>query len=126
MVDKPEKQVRVLIVSLPGMMQSVLRETFMRRADVDLVGVASGCFTAANMIQQSQPDLVVIDSNLPEDEANQLIVHLKQEHLSVRSLVLVETTQQLNSATSERADISLLSYSLLDSLDSVLGNMNAN
>ena len=98
----------------------------MRRADVDLVGVASGCFTAANMIQQNRPDLVVIDSNLPEDAANQLIIHLKQEHPSVRSLVLVETTQQLNSATSERADISLLSYSLLDSLDSVLGNMNAN
>jgi len=126
MVDKPEKQARVLIVSFSGIMQNVLREIFMHRADVDLIGVASGRFTAANMFQQSQLDLVVFNSNLPEDAANQLIIHLKQEHPSVRSLVLLETTQQLNGATSERAVISLLSYSILDSLDSVLGKMNVN
>jgi hypothetical protein len=42
MTGDPGKRTRVLIVSLPGMMQNLLRETFTIRADAEVVGVASG------------------------------------------------------------------------------------
>ena len=125
MAVKSRKIIRVLIVSLPGMMQNVLRETFARQTNVDVVGVAGGCLSAVGIAQKTQPDLVVIDSNLPEEEINQLIVQLKKEHHPIRSLVLVESTQHLNKATNAGADITLLSYSLPGSLEPLFGNLIA-
>jgi DNA-binding NarL/FixJ family response regulator len=126
MSGDPGKRIRVLIVSLPGMMQNLLRETFMGRADVEMVGVASGCLSALDMIPKTQPELVVIDSNLPEAESSQLILRLKQGHHPVQSLVLVETTQQLKKAASVGADITLRSYSLPENLDNVINNIGSN
>jgi chemotaxis response regulator CheB len=125
MTGSPDKRTRVLVVSLPGMMQKMLRETFNSRLNVDLVGVASGGLSAVRMIQQKQPHLVVIDSNLPSSEASALIVWMKEECHQVCSLVLAETTQQLNRATAAGADIVMRSYSLVDNLDSVFVNMSA-
>ena len=125
MTGCPDKRTRVLVVSLPGMMQKMLRETFNSRLNVDLVGVASGGLSAVRMIQQKQPHLVVIDSNLPSSEARALIEWMKEECHQVCSLVLEETTQQLNRATAAGADIVMRSYSLVDNLDSVFVNMSA-
>lgn len=121
MTGEQDLPTRVLIVSLPGMMQNFLTDTFTSRADVLVVGVASGGLSATNLIQQKQPDLVVIDSNLPALEKNALLEWLKQEQQQTTSLVLVETTQQLNQAASAGADFTLRSYSLPGSLDSILG-----
>lgn len=98
----------------------------MGRADVEMVGVASGCLSALDMIPKTQPELVVIDSNLPEAESSQLILRLKQGHHPVQSLVLVETTQQLKKAASVGADITLRSYSLPENLDNVINNIGSN
>lgn len=125
MTSSPDKRTRVLVVSLPGVMQKMLRETFYSRLDVDLVGVASGGLSAVRMIQQKQPDLVVIDSNLPSSEASALIMWMKEECHQICSLVLAETTLQLNRATSAGADIVMRSYSLADNLDSVFVNLDA-
>lgn len=119
------KQIRILIVSLPGMMQSVLRDTFSGRADVELVGVASGALSAVSLIPKKKPDLVVIDSNLPGDEKAQLVQWLKEKGQKSRSLILVETTQQSKQAARMGADIVLRSYSLPDSLDSVIGTITS-
>lgn len=119
------KQIRILIVSLPGMMQSVLRDTFSGRADVELVGVASGALSAVSLIPKKKPDLVVIDSNLPGDEKAQLVQWLKEKGQKSRSLILVETTQQSKQAARMGADIVLRSYSLPESLDSVIGTITS-
>jgi DNA-binding NarL/FixJ family response regulator len=119
-------RIRVLLVSLPGMMQNVLRDTFTRRADVNVVGVASGGLSAVSMIQKMQPELVVIDSSLPDAEMSELIHWLKKGNQHIRSLALVETTQQLTTAASTGADLTIRSYTLPDNLDIVLGNMRLN
>jgi DNA-binding NarL/FixJ family response regulator len=75
------------------------------------------------MLPDAKPDLVVIDSNLPEAETSQLIARLKQEQYPLKLLVLAETTQQLNKANKSGADITLRSYSLPDKLDLVLGRV---
>ena len=119
-----DRIIKVLIVSHPGMMQNVLQDTFSRRGDVDVVGVASGGLSAVDMIKQQPFDMVVIDSNLPEAEVSMLISWLKNLNQRIHSLVLVETTKQLNRTASTGADIALPSYSLPDSLDAVLANLN--
>ena len=126
MTAKPEKRARVLIVSLPGMMQNVLKETFLCRSDVEVVGVAGGCLSALGMIAEAQPDLVVIDSNMPEIETNQLILLLKDKYPPIQSLVVVETTQQYNKATGAGADHAIRSYSLPDGFDPVLNSLKTN
>lgn len=126
MIGVLSKRVRVLIVSLPGMMQSVLRDTFSSRADVELVSVASGALSAVSLIRKKKPDLVVIDSNLPDEEKVQLIQWLKEKCQKSRSLILVETTQQSKQAARMGADVILRSYSLPESLDSVIGTIQGN
>jgi DNA-binding NarL/FixJ family response regulator len=124
MVSSPEKQISVLVVSLPGFMQNMLRETFNHRFDV--IGVASGGLSAVGMIQQKQPDLVVIDSSLPVSETRALISWMKEECRQTCSLVLAENSKQLKEANRAGADMTLRSYSLPEGLDRVLGHMRSN
>ena len=121
-----ESQTKVLIVSLPGMMQHIVKETFAKRADVDLVGIAYGGLSAIKMIGHYIPDMIVINSNLPETEACELIEWLKQENPQIVSVVLGETAQQLSMATSAGANYALRSYSLPDQLNRLMGQLNKN
>ena len=73
MADVSDKRTKVVIVSLPGMFQHMLKETFTRRADVEVVGVANGGLSAIDLIKKQLPELVVIDSNIPRAEASELI-----------------------------------------------------
>ena len=122
MTDAQNGRLRVMIVSLPGIMQNVLNETFIGRPGMVVVGTASGCLSAVGIIHRVFPDLVVIDSSVPESESHELIRLLKQENPFIRSLLLVETTQQLTRAMQAGADLALTSYSLPESLDRVLGS----
>jgi chemotaxis response regulator CheB len=107
------------------MMQNVLKEIFIRRPEVDLIGIANGGLSAVTMIKHQSPDLVVIDSNIPVSEASQLIQITKDELEQVRTLVLVETTQQLKRATDLGADLTLRTYTLADKLDMLLSQLRS-
>lgn len=120
MTKTPDKRINVLVVSLPGLMQNMLCETLDNKIGVDVIGVASGGLSAVSMIQKHQPDLVVIDSNLPVTEAKALILWMREEFQHVLSIILVETTQQLKQASSIGADFSLRSYSFSENLDGLL------
>lgn len=125
MPDKPDHKTRVLIVSPPGMMQNVLRKIFSGRDLVKVVGVANGCLSALGMIPDRQPDLVVIDSNLPETETSQLILQIRQSNPLIQSLLLVETTQQYKIAANSGADFTLHAYTLPDSLGTVFASLKS-
>ena len=124
MTGMNQRKIKVLIVSHPGVMQNVLKTTFSCRTDVHIVGLASGGLSAVSMIREQQPELVVINSNLPAAETRALISWMKEECDDVCSMVLVETTKQLTRAESAGADITLQSYSLPDKLDKVLADLN--
>jgi AmiR/NasT family two-component response regulator len=107
-------------------MQNVLLETFRNRFDVDVVGVANGGLSAVRIIEKTQPDLVVIDSNLPASETKALILWIKEECQCVSSLVLAENTQQMREASNTGADMTLRTYSLPEGLEKVLGRIQSN
>lgn len=113
-------------MSLPGMMQNIIGETFIKRADVDLVGIACGGLSAIKMIGRYLPDLIVINSNLPETETRELIHWLKKEHPQIFSVALGDTSQQVNKAATAGADFVLRSYSLPDQLNKLMGSLNKN
>lgn len=120
MNNEKKKKIKVLLISLPGMLQSVLRQTLADKSDVDLVGVASGCLSALSMIKQQAPDLVVIDSNMPEAEIQELFLRMKAEQVKSQSLVLTETSHQKEFAKSAGADFVLRSDTLSRDFDFVL------
>ena len=126
LTDNRDGLTKVVIVSLPGMFQNMLKHTFTQRADVEVVGVANGGLSAIDLIKKQSPELVVIDSNIPRAEASELIRWIKRECQHIYSLWLVETTQQLNQAGVSGADVTLRSYSLPEKLDMVLKNLNTN
>jgi len=115
---------RILIVALPDVKQNVFQEMFASRQDVIVVGIASGCLAAVSMIHRVYPDVVVIDYHLPEPESAELIRLVKAENPFVRSLLLVETIQQLTKADQAGADIALTAYSVPESLAIAFGNMH--
>jgi DNA-binding NarL/FixJ family response regulator len=120
MSREKKRKARVLVVSLPGILQNMLRQTLADRADVDLIGVASGCLSAFGMIKLQTPDLVVVDSNLPDVERKELILQVHDEQINSRFLILTETTHQIAQAASAGADFVLRSDTLNKELDSVL------
>ena len=77
MVHQQKK--RICLVSLPGLVQEATRAALMLLEDVTLVGIISGALSATALLPQLQPDLLVVDANLPEEEVEALL-RWTQEH----------------------------------------------
>jgi DNA-binding NarL/FixJ family response regulator len=96
-----------IIASLPGISEQSLRATFESLPLVQVVGTASGCLSALQLVRDSQADLVVLDSNLPLEDVRELLRQLEQEGLATRSLVLTATIGQMRQALAAGADAAL-------------------
>ena len=117
---------RVLIVSLPGVLQNVLKQSIQAGSVAELIGVANGGLSAMSMIKKEQPDLIIIDSNLPEAETRELMKQIKALTPHKRCLVIVETTQQQYKASLAGADFTLRAYDLPTKLERLLEDVSAN
>lgn len=117
-MDQPE--IRVLLVSLPGIYQRILHGTLGSRPDVEVVAVASGGLSAVQAVEQENPDVVVIDSNLPEEEALEMIKIIRAILPGGYVLVLVETTPQMHRLSETGADLVMRAPDLQSRLDEVL------
>lgn len=122
-MDRP--RIRVLIVSLPGLLQRLLVNAFGQKAMVDVIDTANGALSAVNLIEREKPDLVVIDSNIPESEAVELINILRRRHPGTYNLVLADTSQTLRQAVLAGADLALRAPDLESRLDGLLVELEA-
>ena len=122
-MDKPK--IRVLIVSSPGILQRMLTSTFKRNPLIDVVDTASGGLSAIYSIDNHQPDVVVIDSNLPDKETLELIKIIQERRDGMYKLVLVETTHQLHQMTTAGADLAIRAEDLSSNLDDLLVELSA-
>ena len=106
------KKIRVMIVSLPGTWQQVLQKNIESYSFVEVVGVVSGSLSAAQLAGQHEPDLILIDSSIPFDDAVVLIQKLKTEFPKTVSIAITDTTQQQRRMTRSGADyaVSLGNY----------------
>ena len=97
-------QLTTIIASVPGVAEQSLKATLESLPSVQVVGTASGCLSALQMVRDSQADLVVLDANLPLEDVRELIRQLDQEGLATRSLVLATTNGQVRQALAAGAD----------------------
>ncbi len=97
-------KVRAIIASRPGVMQQALRSVLTNLAWLEVTASAGDGLSAFTMIWGEQPDLLVVDSNLLEDEALLLLRQTKQRWPDVRCLILIQTSLQQKRALAAGAD----------------------
>jgi DNA-binding NarL/FixJ family response regulator len=98
------KKIQTVIVSRPGVMQEALRAGLASASQLEIVKAVGDGLSALDAIQERAPNLVVIDSNLLEDEIQTLLRHVKQAWPAVCCLVLTVTVRQEKWAMAGGAD----------------------
>lgn len=112
-----------MIVSLPGSWQRVLQNNIEAHASVKVTGVVSGSLSAMQHASQYQPDLVLVDSSIPFDDAVVLIRKLKTENPKTLSIAITDTTQQRRKLIQVGADYTLSSYNFETQIGEVLNQV---
>lgn len=101
-------------------MQEALRAAIAACPRVKVVGSAGDGLSALNLLRAQQPALLVIDSNLLEDETLTLLRETKREQPLLRCLVFTQTRRQRDQALAVAADAVLPRHSPANSLNKVL------
>ena len=114
---------RVCLVSLPGLVQEATRAALMSLSDVTLVGATSGALSATALLPQLQPDLLLVDANLPEEEVEALVRWTKQHYPGLPCVVMTLTSQQRGLALAWGADAAIQRASLISQLETTLNQL---
>ena len=83
-----------VIVSRPGIMQQSLRASLAACRGIVVVATSGDGLTALRQVALHHPDMLVIDSNLLDEEVEALLAAAKTEHSTIRCLVLTRSSQQ--------------------------------
>jgi DNA-binding NarL/FixJ family response regulator len=92
---------------MPGIAEQSLRVTLKSLPAVKVVGSATGCLSALQLVREKQAEMVVIDSNLPFEDVRIFLRQLRSEGLPTRALVLAATHGQVRNALAAGADAAL-------------------
>lgn len=104
---KPEPQVRLCLISTPGPICDATCATLAHTAHVKLVAIASGALSATQLLQHVEADLVLLDTNLPEEEVHAMLQWLAGHFPTVRTLVTTLTSGRMHQALAFGADIAV-------------------
>ncbi len=96
--------VPTVIVSRPGIMQQSLRASLAANSWITVVASCGDGLTALNRLARYQPGLMVIDSNLLDEEVEALLTAVKARYPAIRCLVLVRTLQHKDQLLVRGAD----------------------
>jgi DNA-binding NarL/FixJ family response regulator len=101
------EKTKVVLVSTPGVMLSSLQTMVNSLPLVEVVGTASGCLSAIEALRQQSGELVIVDTNLPEEEVLVFLSHIQQKFKNVRSVVFTSTRRQKTEYLSAGANVVL-------------------
>jgi DNA-binding NarL/FixJ family response regulator len=97
-----------LIVAAPGRIRQALGALLTAIPWIKIVAQTDNSASALTVIKQHYPRLVLLDANLPNDQAWTFLGLLKAEYPSTQSIVLVDNLQQQIVAQSAQATVTLL------------------
>lgn len=105
-------------------MQESLRAMLEAMPGVEGVALAGGCLSAVRLVREKRTDIVVIDSNLSEDEVLAFLKDEKGVHPKIRLVVLTHTTRQQRRILENGADAVLSRWSPAEEFtNTVLGSV---
>ena len=115
-----QKPISTLVVSRPGVMQQSLRAALAAYPWLSVVASVGDGLTALNQVVQHQPGLLVIDSNLLDEEVEALLTAIKVKTLATRCLVFIRSSQRTERLLAAGADAAILRDSSTQQLRTAL------
>jgi len=103
-----KSQTRALIVTHRESLQNGLQALVMSIPQVDIIGQVDDGSQALEMVREHHPDLVLLDTNLPNDEEWQVLEQIKALWPDIQCIVLADDVHQQREAATLGADIVLL------------------
>ena len=101
----------------------MIQRNLEKQHSVNVVGIAQGSLSALQMAREHHPDLLLIDSAIPSNDAIALIQTMKQEKPKTRSIVITDTTQQRRRFIRAGADYTLLSFNFDSQISEILNQL---
>jgi DNA-binding NarL/FixJ family response regulator len=93
-----------LLVVWPGPLREALRTLMTSIPGVEIAGEAGDTSSALRMISEHQPDLVLVDADLPGGEAWRTLKQMKEKWPPIRCVVLTDHSCQQQAAKAADAD----------------------
>ena len=103
MNEKPSEKKQIFIVDDHAMFREGLRQSIDREADLAVCGDAADATEALEKINQSEPDLVVVDISLSGKSGIDLIKSIKEKHEDLPVLVVSMHEESLYAERALRA-----------------------
>ena len=125
----PKKLKLALIVAQPSPLRDALRALVTTMSQVEIVAETSSVAALAEMHTRFQPDLVILDADMQDEDVWQALALLKRECAQTKSCVLVEDDEQQHKAEISGADLVLHkgfpAADLADILEKLLNEINS-
>ena len=112
-----------VIVSRPGIMQQSLRASLASCPEISVIAASGDGLSALCQVRQYQPELLVIDSNLLEEEVVALISAVKTEQPTIRCLVFIHSHHQQRQILAAGADEVVLRNGSSQQLKAILASL---
>ncbi|MFC2030916.1 response regulator [Chloroflexota bacterium] len=103
-----EQVTLALIVARPGPLRSSLQALMTTMPQIEILAETSDPSALLRMGDSIQPDVVLIDASLPEEQVCAALGQIKEEWSRTRSIVLVEDSQQQQKVQAAGADVVLV------------------
>jgi DNA-binding NarL/FixJ family response regulator len=102
--NKEPERVNTIVVSRPGVMRQALQTALAAYAWLDITATVGDGLTALNNAFTRRPDLLIIDSNLLDEEVEALLVAIKAKMPQTRCLVFIQSNQRAGKVQALGAD----------------------
>ena len=96
-----------LVVARPGPLRNSLLALMTTMPQIEILAETTDPSALRRMGAGMQPDVVLLDASLPEDQVWAALGRIKAEWSQTRSIVLVEDSQQQQKAQAAGADVVL-------------------
>lgn len=100
----PHQNISTIVVSRPGVMQQSLRALLASYPWLLIMTSTGDGLSALNQVAQHQPDLLIVDSNLLDEEIDALIRAVKVRQPALRCLVFLRSSQRATPTLAVGAD----------------------
>ncbi|GJL80110.1 MAG: chemotaxis response regulator protein-glutamate methylesterase [Nitrospinaceae bacterium] len=89
---------RILIVDDEASSRNLLRKTLSVYSNLDIVGSVSTCRIALSKIPQVNPDIVILDLDMPDTDVTQILLEIRKSHPDLPVLMLCTKKHNKNAA----------------------------
>ena len=104
----PQQVTLALIVARPGPLRNSLQALMTTIPQIEILAETTDPSALLRMGAEIQPDVVLLDADLPGEQVWSALREIREEWSQTRSIVLVEDSQQQEKAQAAGADIALI------------------